>query len=185
MAELDQDNADLSVFTFKEGLLSPVAHDLKLKVGRWSAHLDKGALGIAVTAAFDPSSIVVEGVMREGKVHTDVLGARDADKIARTIREEVLLTQRHPSISWRGKGVMVNGVPRVDGEVTLAGKTKNVSSRVKKEGKDEVFWLIETTLHQPDFGIKPYTAMLGALKIKPDVVVTLRVSDRLIAPLLA
>jgi len=29
----------------------------------------------------------------------------------------------------------------------------------------------EVPIHQPDFGIKPYSAMLGALKVKPDLVV--------------
>jgi hypothetical protein len=33
----------------------------------------------------------------------------------------------------------------------------------------------EIKLHQPDFGIKPFTAALGALKVKPDVVVRVSV----------
>jgi len=185
MAELNQDNAELSVFTFKEGLLSPVAHDLRLDVGRWSARVDKTGPGaVALTAAFDASSLTVAGVMRDGRLVKDVLGPRDTDKIARNIREEVLSSTRHPSISWRGQGAIVAGTPRVDGELTLVGKTKRLSARVRKEGVDPL-WVIETTVHQPDFGIKPYSAMLGALKIKPDVVVSLRVADRLIASLIA
>ena len=30
-------------------------------------------------------------------------------------------------------------------------------------------WSGESELHQPDFGIRPYTAALGALKVKPVV----------------
>lgn len=188
MAELNQDNAELSVFTFKEGLLSPVAHDLKLKVGRWSARLDKTGPG-AVTAvgAFDASSLTVDGVMRDGRLVKDVLGSRDTDKIAKTIRDEVLQSSRHPSIAWRGQGAIVAGTPQVDGELTLVGKTRRITARVKKEagGPGGPVWVIEATVHQPDFGIKPYSAMLGALKIKPDVVVALRVADSLIASLIA
>lgn len=185
MAELNQDNAELSVFTFKEGLLSPVAHDLKLKVGRWSARLDKTGPGaVAAVGAFDASSLSVEGVMRDGRLVKDVLGARDTDKIAKTIRDEVLMSSRHPSIAWRGQGALVGGTARVDGELTLQGKTRRLTARVKKEGVDPV-WVIEATVHQPDFGIKPYSAMLGALKIKPDVVVSLRVADSLIASIIA
>jgi hypothetical protein len=33
----------------------------------------------------------------------------------------------------------------------------------------------EVKIHQPDFGIKPYTAALGALKVKPDVLVRVSV----------
>jgi hypothetical protein len=42
---------------------------------------------------------------------------------------------------------------------------------VHKEGDDVVG---EVTLHQPDYGIKPYSAMLGTLKIRPDVKVRIR-----------
>lgn len=188
MAELNQDNAELSVFTFKEGLLSPVAHDLKLRVGRWSARLDKTGPGaVTATGAFDASSLTVEGVMRDGRLVKDVLGPRDTDKIAKTIRDEVLSSARHPSIAWRGQGTMVAGTARVDGELTIQGKTRRLNARVRKEGADPAaaVWVIEATVHQPDFGIKPYSAMLGALKIKPDVVVSLRVSDQLIASLIA
>jgi polyisoprenoid-binding protein YceI len=188
MAELNQDNAELSVFTFKEGLLSPVAHDLKLRVGRWSARLDKSGPGtVTVTGAFDASSLSVEGVMRDGRLVKDVLGARDTDKIAKNIRDEVLMSARHPSIAWRGQGALVNGAPRLEGELTLVGKTRRLTARIKKEGlaPADPVWVVELTVHQPDFGIKPYSAMLGALKIKPDVVVSLRVADSLIASLIA
>jgi hypothetical protein len=37
---------------------------------------------------------------------------------------------------------------------------------------------MEVTLHQPDFRIEPYRAALGALKIKPDVRVRVRIPKR-------
>jgi hypothetical protein len=36
-------------------------------------------------------------------------------------------------------------------------------------------WVAEMNIHQPDFGIKPYTAALGALKVKPEVMVRISV----------
>jgi hypothetical protein len=187
MAELDQNSADCHVFTFKEGLLSSVAHDLKLRVGRWSLRVDKReGGGFALDASFDSSSLSVEAVMRDGRPQTGVLGPRDTDKIAKTIREEVLSSARHPTITW--KGTATQGGPesaRLDGELTLCGRTKVVSSNARSEGGETGAWIVEVPIHQPDFGIKPYSAMLGALKIKPDIRVVIRIPRVRLAELVA
>jgi hypothetical protein len=36
-------------------------------------------------------------------------------------------------------------------------------------------WVTDLKLHQPDFGIKPFSAALGALKVKPDVIIRVSV----------
>jgi hypothetical protein len=36
-------------------------------------------------------------------------------------------------------------------------------------------------MHQPDWGIKPFTALLGALKIKPDIELVVRVREDAVA----
>jgi hypothetical protein len=35
--------------------------------------------------------------------------------------------------------------------------------------------VVELKLHQPDFGIKPFSAALGALRVKPDVMIRVSV----------
>ena len=37
--------------------------------------------------------------------------------------------------------------------------------------------LAEATIHQPDFGIRPYQAALGGLRVKPDVQVRVSVTE--------
>jgi hypothetical protein len=179
MAELDQTNADCHVYTFKDGLLSAVAHDLALRVTRWSvktAPRDDGALDIA--ASFDASSLVVESVMRDGRPAAGVLGPKDLDKIAKTVREEVLVSARHPSITWRGVGRRDGEAHAViDGELTLCGRTRKVGGRLQLTGGESGAWVLELVIHQPDYGIKPYSAMLGTLKIKPDVKVRIRIPN--------
>jgi polyisoprenoid-binding protein YceI len=61
---------------------------------------------------------------------------------------------------------------RVKGRLEIKGKTRELSFVVRPIGPD---WVCEVKLHQPDFGIKPFSAMLGAMKIKPDVDVRLSV----------
>ena len=56
----------------------------------------------------------------------------------------------------------------MQGELTLHGVTKPLAARTRLvDGRQQ----LELTLHQPDYGITPYRAMLGTLKIKPDVTV--------------
>jgi polyisoprenoid-binding protein YceI len=54
----------------------------------------------------------------------------------------------------------------IKGTLTLAGRSKALTVEARRDGAR---WVSEVVLHQPDFGVKPYTAMLGTLKIKPDV----------------
>ena len=58
------------------------------------------------------------------------------------------------------------------GELTLHGVTRPLSAQTRVvAGRQQ----LEVTLHQPDFGITPYRAMLGTLKIQANVTVRITV----------
>ena len=57
MLRYDQNTAECFVYTYKEGVLSAVAHDLKLRVGAFWLTVDPQ--DSAVSASFDPNSIEV------------------------------------------------------------------------------------------------------------------------------
>lgn len=160
---IDQSSAEAYVFTFKEGLLSPVAHDLRLLIGRWSMAWDAAAQ--TLDARFDAASLKVDVVMRDGQPAPGILDAKDRDKIAKNIRDEVLLSSRHPEIRFRAKGLTAAS-GAVAGELELNGRTRALTVHIKEDGAS---FVAEATLHQPDWGVKPYSAMLGTLKVKPDV----------------
>jgi polyisoprenoid-binding protein YceI len=147
--------AECVVFTYKDGLLSPIAHDLELRVERFTLE----ATPTAVSARFDPTSL---RVMKPAS-----LSAKDRRTIEETIVGEVLQARRFPEIRFESSSVTADGDGhRVSGLLTLHGRSKTIDARVRREGDR---WVCELVLHQPDFGIRPYTAMLGTLKIKPDV----------------
>ena len=73
---------------------------------------------------------------------------------------------------FRGKAEPVGGSYRISGELTLHGKTRPLTVAGQARDGRQVF---EVSLHQPDFGIKPYSAMLGTLKVKADVKVRIAV----------
>jgi hypothetical protein len=56
--------------------------------------------------------------------------------------------------------------------LTLNNITRPVSTLARRV---DGHYRAELRIHQPAFGIKPYSAMLGTLKIKPDVVVRILV----------
>jgi hypothetical protein len=163
----DASSAECLVLTFKEGLLSAVAHDLQIRVTRFSIEVDDTSR--ALTARFEASSLKVLGAVHDGVLREGTLSDADKRKIEQNIADDVLAIRSHPEIRFTSSEVVPEGDGfRVRGELALHGRTRAIAFSVQKKGDRLV---AEVPLHQPDFGIKPFSAMLGTLKIKPDVVV--------------
>lgn len=148
------------VFTFKEGLLSRVAHDLCLDVGRFQVKVDDDA----VAATFEIESLTVDGVMKKGRLDRTGLNKRDMGQIQRTIRTEIFQAQRHGLISFAGK----RDGDRVSGTLEMKGRRAPIEFAVRGEG-ETVTGRVE--LRPSRWGIRPYKALLGAIKLKDRVVV--------------
>ena len=163
MPHFDASSAECLVFTYKDGLLASIAHDLEIRVERFDLDID--AAPLAVRARFDATSLAVMGA------HPNALGESDKRKIEQSIADEVLHVREHPAIIFSSSTVTAEGDGfRIAGELTLHGRTRRVTFVAAPDGeRDRMVATVE--LHQPDFGIKPYSAMLGTLKIKPDVTV--------------
>ena len=166
MARYDRNNADCFVFTFKEGLLSPAAHDLRLEVERFVIEVEEGT----ISAHFDTSSLRVDTPMKGGRENPSALGERDKAKIAEQVREVVLESAKYPEARFQSRAVerRADGGYDIAGELTLHGVTRALRARTEAVGSGQ---RLEVTLHQTDFEIVPYRAMMGTLKIRPDVVV--------------
>lgn len=171
MPRFDQDSAECLVLTFKEGLLSPIAHDLKIRVSRFAIEVDDECR--EAKATFDTGSLKVVSAMKDGRESPGALSDKDKREIAANIQKDVLHSGRHPEAVFRSSSVEKNG-PNwiVAGELTLHGKSQPLRVTATESGEDLV---AEVTLHQPDFGIKPYRAALGTLKVQADVTVRLKV----------
>jgi polyisoprenoid-binding protein YceI len=161
---LDEQNADCEVYTFKEGILSAVAHDLRLRVTRFSLETD----GVSyVEGTFDARSLKVE-CARKGRVD-DPGTLSDGDKrtIEGNIVRDVLRAEKWPDVRFRSTEVEKRGgCFHVRGELTLSGRTRTVAFDTRVEDGRQV---AELVVHQPDFGIRPYRAMLGTLRVQADV----------------
>lgn len=172
MPRVTEQRAECVVHTFKQGLLSAIAHDLEIRVERFSIEWDDART--RVEARFDPRSLKVAHAMKDGAPNRSALSERDKRKIESNIEDEVLETRRHPgeivftssAIEPRGEGWAVRGT------LALHGRSRAIDALV---ANDAGRWSAKVRLHQPDFGITPYSAMMGTLRIQPDVEVTVRV----------
>ncbi len=171
MPTYDASSASCHVYTFKDGLLSKVAHDLKLKVASFTLDVadDKSNL----EATFQLSSLVVECARKDGRDARGGLSDSDKRKIEKNMAADVLHTKRHAEARFVGTEITPDGEGfRVTGDLTLHGKTRLLSAHVERQGDR---FVTELALSQPDFGIKPFSAMMGTLKVKPEIRVELSV----------
>jgi YceI-like protein len=162
---LGPDNATLSVHTERAGAAAKAGHDLLLQVTAWEATLSL-ADGPALELVADGSSLRVV----EGTGGMQALQEEDIASIRQTIDEEVLGRQE---IRFRSAGVRLDGgTLHVDGELTLAGATHPISFDLVVSDGGELS--ATAVVKQSAWGVKPYSALFGALKVKDEVRVELR-----------
>lgn len=163
------DGATVRVFTFKQGLLSGVAHDLELALDRFRIEWTTQR----VSATFDTTSLRVLHAVVAGHPAPAALSERDRQKIERTVAGEVLLTSQYPEARFESSSVSAEGEDFiVRGALALASARKELTVRVHRE---PAAYSVELVLDQPSFGIVPYRAMMGALQLKPEVRVRVHV----------
>ncbi len=168
---LDGTTATCLIFTFKEGMLSAIAHDLKIRVERLEIEIEGLESGSAtrVEARFETGSLRVVCAMKDGVEQPGGLSEGDRKKIEQIIREDVLPAKRATEARFRSTRIEGD---RVEGVLALNGVERPLTAQARREAGRAT---IEVELDQADFGIKPYTAALGTLRVRPKLRVQLSV----------
>jgi polyisoprenoid-binding protein YceI len=160
---LGPDNAKLLIRTGRTGGAAKAGHDLVLEVTSWSATVDAGAepSDSRLTLTADARSLQV----LEGTGGIKPLGAKDKDSIRKTIDDDVL---KGTAIEFHSTGVSpgADGGLLVNGELELFGRKAPVAFAL---ATDEGRLTATATINQTDWGIKPYTALFGALKVADEI----------------
>jgi polyisoprenoid-binding protein YceI len=163
MPRFDEKSATCEIFTFREGVLSAIGHDLKLRATRFAIEVEPQS----VRALVDLSSIRVMAALRGGKEDPDALSPRDRRDIEQACANEVLEVHRFPEATFVSTDVRTTDEGWiVQGTLSLHGRTLEGSFDVRREGDRAV---ASVDLDVRRFGIKPYSAMLGALRVQPRV----------------
>jgi polyisoprenoid-binding protein YceI len=120
----------------------------------------------------DDDSIKAEFAADSLQVCSEGPSASDRKDIERNA-EKALETQKYSTIRFRSSSVQRDGDrARIEGDLTLHGVTNPISVEARDDGQ---CWVAEVTLDQRKYNIKPFSAMLGALRVKPEVKVTISV----------
>jgi len=158
----------LSIRTTRQGAASKAGHDLQIEVGSWEAELKLGEAPeqSAMTLAADSRSLrVIDGT---GGIKS--LTGDDKQSIQKTINDEVL---KGCAIEFRS--TEVRGSPggglNVSGQLDLGGKQAPVTFDLALGDDGRVSGA--ATVKQTAFGMKPYSALFGALKVADEVTVAI------------
>lgn len=171
---LGPQNGTITVKTFKEGLLSKMGHDLVIEARQWSAKIQLDTAeppAGSVEVDLDPKSLTIVG--------PGDLSDKDKAEIRGNIEKDVIQWAKFPAITFKStsvgnvKSAGGKGTATVKGELTLHGQTQSVDLPVSFETTASGVRVTgEVTLAQTRFGIKPYKAPLGVIKVKDELKVS-------------
>ncbi len=156
-------DGELLVLTYREGVAQKVGHDLIFEATAWQAtiEVDDGGLPVSVSLEADPRGLQV----RQGLHGAKPLSDSDRASIRENIVKKVLGTQpvtfRSTSVDARAETVAASG------QLALRGTSRPVVLEGALDPRGRVTATL--TLRQSDWGITPYKALMGALKVRDEV----------------
>ncbi|HWE08696.1 MAG TPA: YceI family protein [Solirubrobacteraceae bacterium] len=161
---LEPPDARLMIRTSRQGAASKAGHDLLIEVQTW---------GATVQLAPDPAQSVFELnadsrslKVLEGTGGIKALGDDDRGSIVKTINKEIL---KGAPITFRSTAVRPDGEGRfhVTGDLELANGISLIAFDITVT--DDGRLTGSATVRQTEWGIKPYSALFGTLKVADEV----------------
>src|SRR4029079_2720433 len=151
----------LTVRTGKAGAAAKAGHNLVIEVTRWEASLEVGDGGGSVALTADARSLAV----RSGSGGMGALGDEEKASISQSIDDDVL---KGGTIAFRSSAVeQAPGGLRVRGDLHPRGDTRPVALHLDKDDDGRLTGSIR--FKQSDWGIKPFSALFGTLKVADEV----------------
>ena len=154
------DNGSLKIRTGRTGGAAKAGHDLVIEVQSWHATLDPDGQPALTLSADSRSLQVLQGT---GGIKS--LTESDKADIKKTIDKDVLkgcvIEFRSSEVSSTPGGLAVRG------ELSLNGKQRPAEFDLALGDDGRVTGRAKVT--QSEFGMKPYSALFGALKVADEV----------------
>ena len=135
---LDTNSGSLNVYTFKEGLLSKLAHDLLIDITDFKVNLEVPDAGFAsgsLELEIQANSLRVICALKDGE-RTDALKEKDIVDIEKDMGGKVLHPDKYPTATFRSKSIQEKeGGYKIDGDLTLHGVTKSIDFDLDTNGE--------------------------------------------------
>jgi len=171
------DDGTLTLHTGVEGRAAKMGHALTIQMHDWSA-----------TATFDgpdPTELSLRTALDSLEIVSGEGGVKaltEKDKV--TIKDSALdslSASKHPEVTFQSRSITASGDGyAVDGELSVAGKTSAcmVDLTVQRTGGTATVEAV-VPIVQTDYGIKPYSGLMGGLKVKDrvEVQISAKVSE--------
>lgn len=167
---LDGSDGDLLIRTGVAGPAAAMGHRLTLAMRQWRATTQwDGDEPVGAGLIIEVGSLEV--VRGEGGV-TPLSGPEKILVRSNALRS--LAAKRYPRITFKANAIdRTDEGYRLTGTLTIQATSREQVVDVRADDQGANWWLSsETTVRQSDFGIKPYSQLLGALKVADDVVVS-------------
>lgn len=165
--EFGPSSGTITIHTDVAGRAAKAGHRLTIEMERWSGTATSRGdepVGVQVTVAVDSLSVH----SGEGGL-TPLSGPEKL--VARSNAFKSLQPDKYPDITFESSSIATTSDGyRADGTLTIHGKSRPhaLEFRAADTGSG---WSItaETTITQTEFGIKPFSLMMGTLKVADDV----------------
>jgi polyisoprenoid-binding protein YceI len=158
--------------TGRQGVGSMAGHDLTIEVTDWSAQADvpeSGPTDATITARLELGSLTV----RDGTGGARPLTTRDRRDIEENARR-TLDVDHHPTAAFESQRVVADADGgTISGTLTLHGTAAPAEIRLSRVAPDR--YRGSAVVTQSTHGIRPYSALLGALKVRDEVEVEIEV----------
>lgn len=165
--KIGPEDGRLVLLTTRKGAAAAMGHDLTIEAKQWSGTVvvdTDNPTNSSVSVSVDTSSLFVA----EGHGGAKSLSDGDKAKIKGSI-DDVLKTKTNSQMTFESSSVSASGASsaKVDGTLTVVGKSGPATLNVTLDDSGRA--KAKTTITQSNFGIKPFSAMMGALKLADDV----------------
>lgn len=161
----------LHIFTYKDGLLARLAHDLRLSL----SGLELDQQGDQITLSVPLSTLHVDGVMRQGTLRPDELTDAQREQILKNAHEELLMSAQHELVTITGTLSRTDAHnATLTGTLTLKGQAQPIQAQAMLYDTHATpHWRGQLEVQPSQWGIPPFKAMGGAIKLKDRWTITL------------
>lgn len=163
----------IHIFSYKEGVLSKLGHDLRFSAKRFQIDIQDDRSFVVTLFLKD---LELDGAMIHGSLSPSTLSAKDQREIRETCQSKVLNTARFDTAKVAGNvaGDLESGTATLKGSLELNGNKKSISFNISKKENRIVG---ATSITPSEWGIQPYRALMGTLKIQDRVDVRFDLPD--------
>ena len=165
--EITQAQGDLLLYTTVEGPAASMGHDLILRPTSWRGTVVVGetASQCQVQVTVDMSTLVVCG----SKGGIKRVGEGDLKIINANIRK-VLAVETYPTLTFESTEITGDWEKAtLSGQLNLCGRSENQSFEITANPDQSIS--LDGTITQTRYGVKPFSTMIGAMRLGDDVTV--------------